>query len=101
MAVTGCAAPSSRHPRQLRLRLRPPSGPYQVGAVPLHLVDHSRRDPWLAGSRPRELMVSVWYPAKDDDRYLRVPWMPTKAGALFPTQPLPSPLTPPSTAPPP
>ena len=44
--------------------LRPPDGPYPVGTVSLHLVDHSRRDPWLAGNRPRELMVSIWYPAQ-------------------------------------
>jgi hypothetical protein len=100
LAVTGCAAPPPRHPRRLRLMLPPPSGPYQAGTVPLHLVDHSRRDPWLAGNRPRELMVSLWYPAMDDDRYPQAPWMPPKAGALFLTQLIPSPLTGPfSTAP--
>jgi Platelet-activating factor acetylhydrolase, isoform II len=100
LAVTGCAAPSPRHPRRLRLMLRPPSGPYHVGTVSLHLVDHSRRDPWLPAARPRELMVSVWYPAKDDHHHPWAPWMPPKAGALFLTQLIPSPLTGPSTAPP-
>lgn len=100
LAVTGCAAPPPRHPRRMPLILRPLSGPYPVGTVPLHLVDHSRPDPWLAGNRPRELMVSIWYPAQDDDRYPRAPWMPPKAGALFLTQLIPSPRTGPSTTPP-
>ena len=52
LAVTGCAPPSPRRPRRMRLMLRPPSGPYPVGTVSLHLVDHSRRDPWLAGTGP-------------------------------------------------
>jgi dienelactone hydrolase len=80
--------------------LRPPTGPYRIGTVSLHLVDHSRPDPWRAGDRPRELMVSLWYPAQDDDRYAWAPWMPPKAGALFLTQLVPSPLTGPSSAPP-
>jgi hypothetical protein len=100
LAVTGCAPPSPRQPRRMRLTLRRPSGPYRVGTVSLHLVDHSRRDPWLAGNRRRELMVSIWYPAQDDNRYPRAPWMPAKAGALFLTQLIPSPLTGPSAAPP-
>jgi hypothetical protein len=99
LAVTGCAPPSPRHPRGMRLMLRPPSGPYPVGTVSLHLVDHSRRDPWLAGNRPRELMVSIWYPAQDDNRYSRAPWMAPKAGALFLTQLIPLPLTGPSAPP--
>ncbi|QKG20022.1 alpha/beta hydrolase family protein [Actinomadura verrucosospora] len=40
-----------------------PTGPGAVGTVELHLVDGTRRDPWVP-SRPRELMVSVWYPVQ-------------------------------------
>jgi dienelactone hydrolase len=58
-----------------------PTGPYAIGTVQLHLVDHARRDPWTG--RPRELMVSVWYPATNAGRYPSVPWMPQAAGALF------------------
>jgi hypothetical protein len=100
LAVAGCAAPSPGHPHRLRLTLPPPSGPYRVGTVSLHLVDHSRPDPWLAGTRPRELMVSLWYPARDDGHYPAAPWMPPKAGALFLTQLIPSSLTGPSSTPP-
>ncbi|WP_067821641.1 alpha/beta hydrolase family protein [Actinomadura kijaniata] len=40
-----------------------PTGPHQaIGTTELHLVDRDRPDPWVPG-RPRELMVSVWYPA--------------------------------------
>jgi dienelactone hydrolase len=46
-----------------RFTLPEPTGPYAIGTVELHLVDRDRPDPWVAG-RTRELMVSVWYPAK-------------------------------------
>jgi len=96
LAVSGCAAPSPRPARRLRLMLQAPSGPYPIGTAALHLVDHSRRDPWLAVARPREVMASVWYPALDDGRYPWAPWMPPAAGKLFLTQLIPSPLTGPS-----
>jgi dienelactone hydrolase len=67
---------------RVRLKLFAPTGPYAIGTVQLHLVDHSRRDPWVP-SRPRELMVSVWYPAVTAGRYPSAPWMPLPAGSLF------------------
>lgn len=45
-----------------RLVLPKPTGPHPVGREVLHLVDQSRTDPWVP-TGPRELMVSVWYPA--------------------------------------
>lgn len=39
-----------------------PTGPHPVGREVLHLVDQSRIDPWVP-TGPRELMISVWYPA--------------------------------------
>ena len=45
-----------------RLVLPAPTGPYPVGQEDLYLVDHDRTDPWVP-TGPRELMVSVWYPA--------------------------------------
>ncbi|MEV0199390.1 alpha/beta hydrolase [Nonomuraea sp. NPDC050691] len=41
-----------------------PTGPHPVGRSTLHLVDSSRPDPWVPDSKARELMVSVWYPAR-------------------------------------
>ncbi|WP_248964787.1 alpha/beta hydrolase family protein [Sphaerisporangium perillae] len=54
--ITAPAAP--------RLALPEPTGRRPVGAASLHLVDSSRRDPWVPASASRELMVSLWYPAK-------------------------------------
>jgi predicted dienelactone hydrolase len=46
-----------------RLALPAPTGPHAVGSTDLHLVDHARPDPWVAGTT-RELMVTVRYPAR-------------------------------------
>jgi predicted dienelactone hydrolase len=47
-----------------RLALPRPTGPYAVGRETLHLVDHTRPDPWVPQAGARELMVSVYYPAR-------------------------------------
>lgn len=44
-----------------------PTGPSPVGVTSLWLTDTSRPDPWAAGVRARELMVSLWYPATAPD----------------------------------
>jgi len=49
------------------LCLPEPTGPCPVGTTSLHLTDASRPDPWAAGVRARELMVSLWYPALPSD----------------------------------
>ncbi|MFF9894014.1 alpha/beta hydrolase family protein [Streptomyces longispororuber] len=46
-----------------RPELPRPTGPYAVGRDTLHLVDTSRSDLWVP-DRPRELMASVYYPAR-------------------------------------
>jgi predicted dienelactone hydrolase len=47
-----------------RCDLPAPTGPHPVGTVDLHLADPRRKDPWAEdGSRPRELMTTIWYPA--------------------------------------
>ncbi|GGQ66006.1 alpha/beta hydrolase family protein [Kitasatospora griseola] len=60
-----------------------PTGPYAVGTTGVHLVDPGREDPWKAG-RPRELMISLWYPtgrpAVGDER---ARYMTPDAGAHF------------------
>ncbi|MEQ0559834.1 alpha/beta hydrolase [Amycolatopsis sp. NEAU-NG30] len=58
-AAVAVAAPA-------RFTLPAPTGPHAVGSVDLHLVDHARADPWVAGT-PRELMVTVRYPARPGD----------------------------------
>lgn len=59
---TASAAPERGAPE---LSLPPPTGPHQVGTTSVHLVDRSRRDPLRPEVPYRELMVSVWYPARD------------------------------------
>ncbi|WP_210590329.1 lipase [Streptomyces sp. GESEQ-35] len=51
-----------------------PTGQYQVGTQEMHLVDQTRQDPWNP-DRKREIMINVWYPAKDIERYPRQSWM--------------------------
>jgi hypothetical protein len=98
-AAAGCATAAPAQPRRLQLTLPPPTGRYRIGTVSLHLVDRSRRDPWLAVARPRELMISVWYPATDDARYPWAPWIPRAAGKLFLQHVIPAPpLTQPGSA---
>ena len=64
-------------PGPARLTLPPPTGPYRVGTVSLHLIDRSRPDPVAGPGRCRELMTSVWYPgAWDARRHPVAPWLP-------------------------
>src|SRR5919199_2708292 len=67
----------------LRPTLPPPTGDDHIGVVPLHLVDRSRPDPWVAAQSVRELMVSVWYPARRLHDHPLAPWLPPAAWARF------------------
>ncbi|MCT2545821.1 esterase [Streptomyces atratus] len=61
-----------------------PTGPFAVGTVALHLVDRSRTEPWVPGtSAHRELMVSLWYPARPGGAARVVPQMTAAAAAHF------------------
>ncbi|MFG2651893.1 alpha/beta hydrolase family protein [Streptomyces sp. NPDC048436] len=65
----GHASPSAT---EAALALPRPTGSYEIGRDSLHLVDDKRRDPWVPSAGSRELMVSVFYPARhrggDGDR---------------------------------
>lgn len=67
----------------LQLTMPAPSGRYPVGMVGLHLVDKSRTDPYVPGNTPREVMVSLWYPATSTSGHYQAPWMPSISGAHF------------------
>ncbi|GAA3788284.1 hypothetical protein GCM10022226_03590 [Sphaerisporangium flaviroseum] len=41
-----------------------PTGSLSVGTTTLYLVDADRPDPWNPAADKRELLVSLWYPAK-------------------------------------
>ncbi|MBM2622935.1 acetylhydrolase [Actinoplanes sp. LDG1-06] len=58
-----------------RLSLPGPTGPHQIGTVALHLLDRSRPDPFTGQAGHRELMIGVWYPARDTAHHPRAPWM--------------------------
>ena len=49
------------HP--VRVDLPAPTGRYKLGTTELHLIDRKRNDPTAPGGK-RELMVSIWYPAR-------------------------------------
>ncbi|MEU0939713.1 alpha/beta hydrolase [Embleya sp. NPDC005971] len=51
-----------------RTSLPHPTGPFAVGRESLHLVDRTRRDPWVPQAGARELMVGVYYPAQRGTR---------------------------------
>ncbi|MEV4568045.1 alpha/beta hydrolase [Nonomuraea sp. NPDC049419] len=64
-----------------------PTGAYQVGRDVLHLKDTDRRDPWMPSARSRELMVSMYYPARSGGG--AAPYMTTaEAAALLTSQKL-------------
>lgn len=95
-ARAAVAEESTAQRARLRLALPAPSGPYSVGTVALHLVDNSRQDPFLSTPRPRELMISLWYPARKQEwagsRNWAVPWFPPAADTLLLDQFIPQPL---------
>ncbi|MFF8986630.1 alpha/beta hydrolase family protein [Streptomyces globisporus] len=67
-ATAAVAAPLTGSPDQgsvtaPAVEMPRPGGRYAVGAQTLHLPDPSRHDPWAPLAR-RELMVSVYYPAR-------------------------------------
>ncbi|MER6578490.1 alpha/beta hydrolase [Nonomuraea sp. NPDC001023] len=57
-ATTAPAAPAAPP------ALPPPTGGRAVGATVLYLKDASRADPWVPEAKVRELMVTLWYPAR-------------------------------------
>jgi len=75
IGVAGPACATSARPGSARLTLPRPTGPYPLGTMALHLVDRSRPDPVAGPGRYRELMASVWYPARNVSRYPLAPWM--------------------------
>ncbi|GGU50128.1 alpha/beta hydrolase family protein [Streptomyces violascens] len=79
IASPAWAAPGAA-PVPERLTLPVPTGPYPVGTAQLHLADRSRPDDIAGPGHFRELMATVWYPARNVERYPVAPWMP--AGAL-------------------
>lgn len=59
-----------------------PTGSQLVGTTSLYLKDTSRPDPWVPTVKYRELMVSLWYPAKSPGRK-RAQYMTAKESELL------------------
>jgi hypothetical protein len=57
-------AAQSQPPDRLFGILPLPTGPFKVGRVTVHWVDHSRIEPLSPTHEYRELMVDIWYPAE-------------------------------------
>ncbi|MEV6868081.1 lipase [Streptosporangium subroseum] len=81
LSNSACGAPAAVQAQ--RLVIPSPTGPHPVGTVSVHLVDQSRQDPWSKSGAKRELMVSLWYPAKDVRDYKVAPWMPKAAADRY------------------
>ncbi|MFI6684222.1 alpha/beta hydrolase family protein [Streptomyces sp. NPDC050485] len=64
-AVTTTAPhPTASDAAQVSAELPRPTGPHAVGRSILHLVDEHRQDPWVPTAGARQLMVSMYYPAR-------------------------------------
>ncbi|MER5699774.1 alpha/beta hydrolase family protein [Streptomyces mirabilis] len=68
MASPSAAAPAAvavaPTPAAFHLELPRPTGPYPAGEEVLHLTDQDRTDPWVPSAGPRQLAVSMFYPAR-------------------------------------
>ncbi|MFJ7280553.1 alpha/beta hydrolase family protein [Kitasatospora sp. NPDC098663] len=87
LAPAAVARPAAvAHPGQeepVRFQLPAPDGPYPVGTVALHLADTARPDPWVPSRPCRELMISIWYPARGGTARTTAPWMPAAAADRY------------------
>ncbi|ARF53772.1 hydrolase [Streptomyces gilvosporeus] len=84
-AAHAANAPGAAHAANApgAMTLPAPSGHYQVGVTNLHLRDTKRTDPWLPDGRPRELMVSLWYPATHTAGHPAAPYLEPAAAAHY------------------
>lgn len=65
------------------VRLPAPTGPHRIGVTTLCLVDRSRRDPWDHAIPVREVVVTVFYPARTVRGCPVAPQMTESAAAMF------------------
>ncbi|MFD8656436.1 alpha/beta hydrolase family protein [Streptomyces mirabilis] len=62
-ALDTAPATATAPPRSFQGTLPAPTGPYAAGEDVIHLTDASRPDPWVPSSGPRQLTVTMVYPA--------------------------------------
>lgn len=83
LGVAAGAATPARAANGSNLVLPPPTGPHPIGYHAIYLVDRSRPDPWDPAIPVRELMISVFYPARDVRGYPLAAQMPPGTAAAF------------------
>ncbi|GAA3008251.1 lipase [Streptosporangium longisporum] len=81
--ASGPAGASGTSAKALGVSLPAPTGRHPIGTVSLHLVDRSRPDSLVPSQPYRELMVSLWYPARRSGNLPLAPQMPPLAAADF------------------
>ncbi|MCC3776546.1 S9 family peptidase [Streptomyces sp. UNOB3_S3] len=89
LLLAGGSTPAQARQRQrsrpdTALYLPRPTGPYRTGVTTLYLVDRSRPDPLTPSIPVRELMVTVFYPARAVHGRAVAPQMSAVAAAKFP-----------------
>ena len=82
-AAIGRATATTATGGPVQLTLPAPTGPHPIGNVALHLIDRSRRDPWVPTHPVRELMIGIWYPAREVEGHGPVPWLPAAAWSAY------------------
>jgi predicted dienelactone hydrolase len=75
--ATGTRSSGEPEVKPVKLTLPEPTGRYRIGTTELHLVDKKRNDSTAPGGK-RELMVSVWYPARTGSHGPVAKYMPAK-----------------------
>ncbi|WP_214415828.1 alpha/beta hydrolase family protein [Sphaerisporangium fuscum] len=80
-AAPATAAPDGAPADAIKISLPAPTGGHRIGTVALHLVDRSRSDSLRPSQPYRELMVSLWYPARKAADLPLAPQMPPLAAA--------------------
>jgi predicted dienelactone hydrolase len=85
-SIAYTAAPAAAAPAEAAEARTPyltrPTGSHPVGTTSLYLKDTSRPDPWVPSVKARELMVSLWYPARSAGER-RAPYMTAKVSELM------------------
>ncbi len=91
------ATPLDAPPSDARAELPRPTGPHTVGRDTLHLVDADRPDPWVPSAGARQLMVSMYYPARPGTAGPRAPYMTAEEARMVLEARAPDATVPPET----
>ncbi|WP_369175201.1 alpha/beta hydrolase family protein [Streptomyces sp. R28] len=96
-AGSASAAPANPSPAIASAQLPRPTGPHAVGRSTVHLVDADRPDPWVPSAGARQLMVSMYYPARPGTGGATAPYMTAEEARLLLELRVPDATVPPET----